>query len=141
MGFEMRNRKTYEEFFPYGYDFRYEGITVRVPWTDKQSIGCLIKPYTRQRPKSKCRSQSRQAPSTQQHDEARINQKHLMRRDLVALLEPPECVDADTLGCDSDDEEVGELEGGVGDDGILESADDCDGCVEAVSEEEVGHWG
>jgi hypothetical protein len=41
----------------------------------------------------------------------------------------PEAEDAHGLGGDSDDEEVGEVEGVVGNDGVLEGSDYGDGCV------------
>lgn len=55
----------------------------------------------------------------------------------------PKGKNAEGLGGDADEEEVGEGEGVIGYEGILEGADDGDGGVEGVAEEEVAYvsWG
>lgn len=63
--------------------------------------------------------------------------EHGFGRQAEAFLDVPEAEDSYCLGCYADDEQVGEVEGVVGDDGVLESPDDGDGCVEGVAEEEV----
>ena len=51
----------------------------------------------------------------------------------------PKGENAEGLGADADEEEVGEGEGVVGYEGVLQGADDGDGGVEGVAEEEVAY--
>ena len=49
----------------------------------------------------------------------------------------PEAEDSHGLGGDSNDEEVSEVKSVVGHDGILESSNHCDSCVQRVAKEKV----
>ena len=53
------------------------------------------------------------------------------------MLDVPEAEDSYGLGGDSDDEKVGEIEGVVGHDGVLEGSDYGDGRVQRVAKQEV----
>jgi len=53
------------------------------------------------------------------------------------LLDVPEAEDSHGLRGDSDDEQVGEVEGVVSHDGVLKSSDHCDGRVQGVAKQKI----
>jgi len=80
------------------------------------------------------------APAVEQENAEHDGYEHGFGGEGVEALETPEEEDAEGLGGDADEEEVGEGEGVIGDEGVLEGADDGDGGVEGVAEEEVACW-
>lgn len=77
------------------------------------------------------------APGVEDDDGGHDGREHGFGAEAEAALEPPDGVDARGLGGDADEEEVGEGQGVVGHDAVLQGGDDGDGGVEGVAEEEV----
>lgn len=69
------------------------------------------------------------APRVEYNDADHDGVEHFLGRELEVLLDCPEAKDADKLGSDADDDEVGQCKGVVGDDGILEGRYYCYSCV------------
>nr|POF03974.1 glucosamine-6-phosphate isomerase 1 [Quercus suber] len=113
-------------------------LAVAIPWANEQPVEDLIDPDLPDVVEAKAlRPDADHAPAIQQDDADGYGVEHGLGRQLIAFLHVPECQDAHALGGDADDEQVCELEGVVGDDGILQRADDGDGGVERVAEQEV----
>jgi hypothetical protein len=83
------------------------------------------------------RPDSNHSPGVQQNDSDGYSIEHRLGGKAVAFLDVPEAEDAHGLGGNSDDEEVGEVEGVVGHNGVLKGSDHGDSCVQRVAEEEV----
>ena len=77
------------------------------------------------------------APGVKNDDGGHDGREHGFGAKVESALEPPEGVDSRGLGGDADEEEVGEGQGVVGHDAVLEGGDDGDGGVEGVAQEEV----
>lgn len=76
-------------------------------------------------------------PCVKYNDADHDGVEHCFGGKLEVLLDGPESEDADELGGDADNEEIGQGEGVVRDDGILEGGYYCYSCVQRVTEEEV----
>lgn len=76
-------------------------------------------------------------PCVEQDDRNRHGVEHGLRGQTEAFLDVPKAENPQRLGCDADDEQVGQVQSIVGNDGVLQGADDGDGGVERVAEEEV----
>lgn len=68
-------------------------------------------------------------PGIQQDDPDGHGVEHGLCREAVAFLHVPEAEDAHGLGGDADDEQVGQVEGVVGHDRVLQGSDHGDGRV------------
>ena len=73
------------------------------------------------------------APAVKRNDAEHHCVEHYLRGEIEAFLDGPEAPDADELGGDADDEEVGQFERVIRYDGILQRRDHGHGCVEAVA--------
>jgi len=85
------------------------------------------------------RPDANHAPGIQDDNTEGDDIKHCFSRESISLLDPPETVNSDCLGCDSYDQEISESEGVVRNDTILKRSDDCDRSVERISEKEVSN--
>lgn len=72
-------------------------------------------------------------PCVEQDDRNRHGVEHGLRGQTEAFLDVPKAENPQRLGCDADDEQVGQVQSIVGNDGVLQGADDGDGGVERVA--------
>lgn len=79
------------------------------------------------------------SPKVQNDDVEGDDIEHGLGAQPPFLLSPPEGVDSNGLGCDSNYQDVGEFESIVRNDTILKSANHGDGCVQGVAEEEIAN--
>lgn len=113
-------------------------MRITVIGTNKESIKDLINPKFPRVVKAEfSRPYANQTPCVKYNDADHDGVEHYFGRELKAFLDCPEAPDTNELGGNTNDEEVGQSKGVVGDDGVLEGGYYCYGCVQGVAEEEI----
>ena len=116
-------------------DFRNHGLRIRIPRADEDAVEDLVEPKLPLVVEAEFLGpDADHAPGVQDDDAERDGVEHGLRGELVTLLDRPEGPDAQGLGGDADEQEVGQLQSVEGDDFVLESADDSDRGVQGVAE-------
>lgn len=106
----------------------------------QEPIKHLIDPHLPHVPKAKAiRKHAEHAPAIEKYNSQHDGGEHGFGPQGESLLQVPKGENAEGLGGDADEEEVGKGEGVVRYEGVLEGADDGDGGVEGVAEEEVAY--